>query len=173
MSQDYPLILSTTENLQYFSGSITFTAATKTLAATGIETGWTVGDTFIVAASVSNNNTFTIATLGTNSLTVNETVVNEGPVVCNMSQLVSSGWVDAKYYSRLVGIYGTSGNAVLYSDWSVDKTNVVVTLSTSITGGTPAAYAQEIVAPYVRIRLKTNAADQTSVACHIYAKAST
>jgi hypothetical protein len=173
MSQEYVNILNTTENLQYFSGSVTFTDTTKTMAATGIHTGFSTGDRIVVAGSVNNNGTFTIATLGTNSLTVNETVVTEGPVASTLTQEVTSLWHNVTHYSRLVGVYSTSGNANLYCDFSIDGANTLVTLTTAITASTPAAYAQEIVAPYARLRLRTNAADQTSVAVHVYAKTNT
>lgn len=171
MSMTLANIFNTTEALQFFSGSVTFTAATKTMAATGIEAGLTVGDELVLTGTVSNNGTFTVATLATNSLTVNEAVVNEGPIATTINQQVSSGWMKVEYYSRLVGIYSCSQNASLRTDWAKDHLgNTLVTLATAITGGTPAAYAQEIVAPYVNVRLRNNGTDQTAVACHIYAK---
>lgn len=171
MSMTFANIFNTTENLQYFSGNVTYTAATKTMAGTNIHVGWAVGDEIVVAGTVSNNGTFTIATLGTDSFTVNETVVNEGAIASTINQQVSSGWMRVEYYSRLVGAYSTTGNASLRTDWAKDHLgSTIVTLATAIVGGTPAAYAQEIVAPFVNIRLRNNGADQTAVACHIYAK---
>lgn len=61
----------------------TFTSGTKTIAKAGggfNSTNLLVGDTITVAGSVSNNGTFTIATLpGDGSVTVNEAIVTEAP----------------------------------------------------------------------------------------------
>jgi len=170
MSTGFGLFFSTTEPLQYFNGSITFTAVSKTMAATGIHTGWTVGDQFVMTGTASNNGTFTIATLGTNTLTVNETVAGEGPVSGTMNQEVQGSWMRSDFYSRLVGAFSLSQNASMYSDWSVDRSTVLVTLTTSITAGTPAAYAQECIAPWVRFRVRNSGTDQTSVNVFVYAK---
>jgi hypothetical protein len=170
MSTGFGLFFSTTELLQYFNGSVTFTGVSKTMAATGIETGWTVGDEFVITGTVSNNGTFTIATLGTNTLTVNETVTNEGPIATTMNQQVTGQWMRADFYSRLVGAYSLSNNASMYSEWSVDRVTALVTLTTAITAATPAAYAQECLAPWVRFKVKNSGTDQTSVNVFIYAK---
>jgi hypothetical protein len=171
MSQGFANLFNTQENLQYFTGSVTFTAATKTMAATGIESGLTVGDEIVVSGTVNNNGTFTIATLGTNTMTVNETVVNEGPVATTINQQVSSGWMQVNFYSRLVGAVSTGGNASFRLDFSNDRgVTTIVTLATAVVGGTPAALAQEVVAPWVNIRLRNNGADQTSVNCFMYGK---
>jgi hypothetical protein len=164
------LELQKTELLQYFNGSVTFTGASKTMAATNIHVGLTVGDEFVITGTVSNNGTFTIATLGTNTMTVNEAVTNEGPVATTINQQVTGNWMRADFYSRLVGGYSLSNNATMYSEWSVNRSTILVSLTTAITGGTPAAYAQECIAPWVRFKVKNSGTDQTSVNVFIYAK---
>jgi len=171
MSAGLAQFFGTTRLLRYFSSaSVTFTAATKTIAATNIHVGFLVGDTFVVASTVSNNGTFTIATLGTDTMNVLETVVNETPGACVINQEVSSGWMRADFYSRIVGAWSLSNTANLYVDWSPDRSTTIVTQTNAITGGTPAAYAQECVAPWVRLRLRNSGTIQTVCNCQIYAK---
>jgi cell surface hyaluronidase len=66
--------------LTSFTGSVTFTAP-HTIAATGIGTRLTAGDSISVQAAMqgANNRKFTVATASPNSITVNENVVSEGP----------------------------------------------------------------------------------------------
>jgi len=173
MSQGFDLFFATTELLQYFTaaGQMVQTAP-HTLACAGIGVGWAAGDQFVLSGTTANDGTLTIATIaGDNgSLTVVETIAGHNAEAGVMNQQVSSGWKRADFYSRLIGAYSLSQNGVLYSDWSPDGVTNLVTLTTAINAGTPAAYAQECVAKWVRLRVKNNGTDQTSVAVHIYAK---
>lgn len=65
--------------LGYFSGAVTFTSATKTIAQTGTVFGppLVAGDSVVISGTVSNNGTFTVVTATTGSFTVSETVVTE------------------------------------------------------------------------------------------------
>ncbi len=75
------------------SRTLQWTAATKliTQAGAGVVNfdteGYLVGDKIIVAGTTNNNGIFTIAAVGTTTMTVLETLVNEGPlnVTANMS----------------------------------------------------------------------------------------
>jgi len=170
--QSLNLIFSTTEALQYFAGTVAWTEATKKIASSGIETGWAVGDTVLVSSAdeSGNNGVKTIATLGTDELTIEEAVTTDGSDAIVMNQIVIGNWMRMDFYSRVVGVLSCDQNANLYADWSNDGSTTILTQTTAITGGTPAAYTQETLAPFVRYRLCNNGTDQTAVSVYLYAK---
>ena len=66
--------------MQLLGTDFTFTAATKTVAKASAgfsSTNLLVGDQVIITGSVSNNGTFTVATISDAAITVNETIVTE------------------------------------------------------------------------------------------------
>lgn len=68
--------------MQLLGTDFTFTAATKTIAKASAgfsSTNLIVGDQVIITGSVSNNGTFTVATISDAAITVNETIVTEAP----------------------------------------------------------------------------------------------
>jgi hypothetical protein len=74
------LTLSATTAYTATAGHISFTAATKTISDSDNGLGFLkLGDTFTCTGTSSNPGPFTIATEGTGSVVVNETVVNETP----------------------------------------------------------------------------------------------
>lgn len=163
-----------TELLQYYTGSVTVTQATKKYAGTGIHTGLTVGDTILFAgcAQSASNGVKTVATLGTNELTVEEAVgVNEGPTASvTVNQYIETPWMKADDVVKLVGAISCTGNAYVYIDQGVDNSTAVYTTTLTITGGTAQGWSIETLLPYARMRVYNNGADQTAMAAYLYGR---
>jgi hypothetical protein len=164
---------STTKLLQYFAGTTATTQSTKTYAATGIESGLTVGDRLIVAgfSNTASNGAKTVATIATNSITVNEAIgASESGVSATFSGEYCGNFQNVQEYAKLIATAITSGNANLYIDFSNDGTNTDYTATTSITGGTGAITTTETTAKYAALRIRTNAADQTVLRSYLYGR---
>ena len=171
MSQELFTLANFTHSLQYFAGNITFTALTKKLASPNIHVGLAVGDEIFVAGSVSNNGIKTIVTVGTNEITVAETVTDEGAVACTVNEQSSTKFLRVEWYGLIVGTLYASQNANLYVEWSHDGSITAITDTTALVGGVAAKIEDRmIVTPYVKITLRNNGTDQTLVATHLYAK---
>jgi hypothetical protein len=171
--QSLNLLFSTTELLQYFAGTVAWDETGKTITSANIGTGFTAGETILVASAdeSGNNGTKTLSVVAAGVLTIEEDVVTDASDAITINQQVIGDWVRVDFYSRIVGAYSCSQNANLYADWSIDGgTNTILTQTTAISAGTPAAYAQEVIAPYVRYRLVNSGTDQTEVAVFLYAK---
>jgi hypothetical protein len=163
----------TGELLQYFTGSITTTTATKTYAASSIQAGLSVGDKVFFAgfSNADSNGIKTIATLGTNELTVSETIgTGESGVTATLSQEYQGAWVNVDSWAALTGTINTSGAAIIYIDQSGDKTNVDYTSTWAVTAATALSYSVETIAKYGRMRVRTNAADQTIMRAYLFGR---
>lgn len=160
-----------TELLQYFtSNAVTFASTDNSLAATGIETGWTAGDKVVVAGSSesANNTTFTIKTVATGKLTMYEAVTDDTPgETITLNQEWQGEWKEADQFAHLLSVINCSGNAYVYIDQSGDKDNADYTTTITVTGGTAKADSIEVVLPYARLRVRTNAADQTTMRAYL------
>lgn len=71
------IIEETDKSVSAFTGTSTFTAATKTITGSFKDCGYYVGCKFTVTGTVSNNSTFTITAITATEVTVSESVVNE------------------------------------------------------------------------------------------------
>jgi len=157
------------ELLQYFAGSTATTATTKKYAATGIGTGFAVGDTVLVAgfSNTASNGVKTIAYIHTDAsyITVSEAIgADESGVSATFNQTYNGAWQDVSGCTVLIGTIRTSGNCSVYTDWSWDRgvTTEFSESANSITGGTAESMGEIVViAPYARCRVVNNGADQT------------
>jgi hypothetical protein len=151
-------------NLQTFAGSVTFATGDNSLGATGIGTStFSVGEKVTVSGSASNNKTFTITNVTANKLLVAETVTAEGPVACTVAEeWQGSGFAQAFHVSSIVGVITASQSCTGYLDFSNDRTNADLTKTYAVTGGTPLAINETVLAPYVKFRLKNGSVNQTA-----------
>jgi hypothetical protein len=159
--------------LQYFTGSITTTTVSRTYAATGIESGFAVGDKVVFAgfAQTDSNGTKTIETIGTNTLTVVESIGTGETIAATMSGTYVGGWFKVNRWAKLTGVINTSGAAVVYVDQSGDNgTNVDYTSSWTVTAATALSFSIETIAKHARLRVLTTAADQTVMRAYLYGR---
>jgi len=165
---------STTELLQYFTGSVTVTQSTKKYAATSIQAGLAVGDKIYIAGcgQTASNGLKTIATLGTNELTVEEAVgTDEGPTASvTLNQEYQGDWKEVDQFSHLLPTINCSGNAYIYVDFSGDGVNTDYTNTGTITGGTADMGSIETGLPFARLRVRNNGADQTTMRAYLYGR---
>ena len=174
MGQSLDKIFETTEALQYHTDAMVWLDTDKSISAAGIGTGtFAPGDQVMItgADETANNGIKTIDTVAANKITILEDVTADpADAGVKMNQIVVGSWFPVGLYSRIVGAISCTGNASLLAEWSVDGATAIVTVTTAITGGTPASYATEVLAPYVRYKLLNVDNDQTAVAVHLYAK---
>ena len=157
-------LFSCLELLQYLSiGDAVFTGTTKTIAsATGGFAAFSVGETFVCAAS-GNNTTFTIATIAsTNSMTVVETVTLESAEAATFTQQVTSSWMDGTPWKNLRGTVNASQACTVYIEQSQDGVNVVSTRTFTILAGVPLDFVLDIVARKFRVRILNGTTNQTA-----------
>lgn len=163
-----------TELLQYFTGTVTTTTATRTYAATSIESGLAVGDKIVIAgcAQTNSNGTKTIESVATNSITVVEAIgTGEGPTASvTMNQELQGTWQESQRYTTLTGSINTSGAAIIYIDQSANGVDTDYTTTWAVTAATALAYSAEVVLPFARIRVRTNAADQTIMRAYLFGR---
>ena len=160
--------------LQYFtSTAVTFAAVDNSLSATGIATGWVAGDRVVIAGSSAggNNTTMTIKTVATGKLTMYDTVSddNAGETI-TVTQEWPGSFKEVNGFSTLTGVINCSGNAVIYIDQSANGVDIDYTSSWSVTGGTALSYEVAVLLPYAKMRIRTNAADQTSMRAYMYGR---
>lgn len=172
--QKLKLIDSTQEALQYFTSTgVTFAATDDSMSATGIGSGLSAGDEILVSgSSQSANNTYwTIATVAADKITIDGAITddNAGETI-TVTQVYRGDFQVVDHYAKLIASVYCNGNANLYIDFSGDGTNTDYTCTTSITGGTGAITTTEVCMKYARLRLATNAADQTTVRCYLYGR---
>lgn len=169
---------NTGELLQYYTGTVATTQLTRAYAGTGIGSGLTAGDkVFIAGASnAASNGLKTLETVAADVITVVEAIgAGETGLTLTVNQEFISPWIDCQEFAKLVGMVKTSGNAILFCEFSGDKGVTVGYISPSssgqaITGGTPLAFSYEVIAKWARFRLRTNAADQTAVDAYFYGR---
>lgn len=171
---------NTTELLQYFAGTAATTQTTKKYAATNIGVGLTVGDTIWISgcSNSASNGAKTIATIASDNsyITVSEAIgANETGLSLVVNQEFLSPWVDCQEFAKVTGMVKTSGNATLFVEFSGDKGTTVNYISPSssgqaVTGGTPLAFSYEVIAKWVRFRLRNNGADQSSMDAYFYGR---
>ena len=165
---------STTELLQYFtSTAVTFASADNSLSATNIATGWTAGDKVVIAGSSesANNTTMTIKTVATGKLSMEEAVTddNAGETI-TLNQEYQGEWKEVDQFSHLLSTINTSGNAYAYVDQSADGVNTDYTTTITVTAATAKADSIEVLLPYARLRVRTNAADQTTMRAYLFGR---
>lgn len=165
------LIFGTSELLQYFAGTVAWVDTAKTIGSSGIGTGFAAGDTIVVtdADETGNNGVKTLEVVAADLLTIEEEVTADASDAIVINQIIVGGWVRVDFYSRIVGSLYASQNANLYADWSHDGSTVDFTQTTAVSS-TAAAYAQEVLAKWVRFRLYNSGADQTALSVYLYAK---
>ena len=164
---------STTELLQYFTGSITTTQATKKYAATGIGSGLTAGEKVVFAgfSNADSNGTKTLATVAANEVTVEEAIgTGESGVTATVNQEWQGEWKEVDQFSHLLSTINTSGNAYAYVDQSADGVNTDYTTTITVTAATAKADSIEVLLPYARLRVRTNAADQTTMRAYLFGR---
>jgi hypothetical protein len=166
----------TTELLQYFAGSTAIVKTARTFTATGIHTGLTVGDKVVIAGTSSgtSDGTYTVETLSTGVLTTVETPAgsNETATI-TINQEYQGVWVNIERWAKLTGSINCSGAAYVYIDQSADGSSVDYTTTLTITGGTASAWSIEAELKYARMRIRTNAADQTIMRAYLFGRAIT
>ncbi|CAN5350472.1 hypothetical protein BH10PAT1_BH10PAT1_1050 [soil metagenome] len=104
--------------------TLTFATAKTITASTGsyITDGYSVGDVVDIAGTTNNNGTFTINTITATVMTVNETLIAEGPLSATATINGRQPTIDTKYYYRMRkfhsitvkgDVQGTSGTSTL------------------------------------------------------------
>ena len=166
------LLDSMTELLQYFTGSTVITQADKTFTAANIGSGLTVGEKIVIAgaANSASNGTFTLATVASGAITVLETIGANETATITINQEYQGSWYDTRNWAKITGSINCSGNAFVYIDQSGNGSNVDYTTTRTITGGVADAWSIETVLPYVRMRVRTNAVDQTTMRAYLYGR---
>jgi hypothetical protein len=168
----------TTELLQYWTGTdVTFAEADDSLAASGIgTTTFEVGDYINVSGSAQtgNNTTHLLTIVAANKLTTGSVITadNAGETIV-INQEYIGAWVNVERWAKLTGVINSSGNCSVYIDQSGDKSNVDYTTTVAVTGGTAASWSIETLAKYVRMRIRTNGADQSIMRAYLYGRANT
>ena len=165
-------LAKTTELLQYFTGSTVITQADKTFTAANIGSGLTAGEKIVIAGAgqSASNGTFTLVTVAAGAITVHEAIGTDETATITINQEYQSAWIDVRKWAKLTGSINSSGNAYVYIDQSADGYNTDYTTTRTITGGTADAWSIETVLPYVRMRVRTNAADQTAMRAYLYGR---
>jgi len=165
-------LAKTTELLQYFTGSTVITQADKTFTAANIGTGLTAGEKIVIAgaANSASNGTFTLNTVAAGAITVLEAIGANETATITINQEYQSDWIDVRKWAKLTGAINTSGNAYVYIDQSADGWNVDYTTTRTITAVTADAWSIETILPYARMRVRTNAADQTTMRAYLYGR---
>jgi hypothetical protein len=124
----------------------------------------------------ANEGTFTISTItGAHAITVVEALTanaDDDSIIIHGEW--QSAWHRVDFYSRIVGPIVSDQDVSLITDWSpVAGTTGMSSVTTAITGGTPLSHAAEIIAPYVRFRIRNNDTSLATVTGCLYAKALT
>jgi hypothetical protein len=70
----------------------------------------------------------------------------------------------------LLSTINTSGNAYAYVDQSADGVNTDYTTTITVTAATAKADSIEVLLPYARLRVRTNAADQTTMRAYLFGR---
>ena len=163
-----------TELLQYFTSSaVTFAASDSSLAATNIGTGFTAGDSVVIAASseAANNTTMTIKTVAAAKLTMYNAVTddNAGETI-TITQEWPGEYKETHGFAALTGTINCSGNAIIYIDQSGNGVDTDYTSSWAVTGGTALSFEVSVLLPFAKMRIRTNAADQTTMRAYLYGR---
>jgi hypothetical protein len=165
-------LAKTTELLQYFTGSTVITQADKTFTAANIGTGLTAGEKIVIAgaANSASNGTFTLVTVAAGAISVHEAIGADETASITINQEYQSDWIDVRKWAKLTGSIYSSGNAYVYIDQSSDGYNTDYTTTRTITAATADAWSIETVLPFARMRVRTNAADQTAMRAYLYGR---
>jgi hypothetical protein len=164
---------STTELLQYFTGSVNTTATTKKYASTGIGSGLAVGEKVVIAgfSNADSNGTKTLATVAANEITVEEAIgADETGITATVNQEWQGEWKEVNQFSHLLSVINTSGNAYAYVDQSANGVDTDYTTTITVTAATAKADSIEVLMPYARLRVRTNAADQTTMRAYLFGR---
>lgn len=165
---------SCTELLQYFTSTgVTFAASDSSLSATGIATGWTAGDTVVIAGSseTANNTTMVIKTVATGKLTMFDAVTDDTPgETITITQEWPGTFKETNGFAALTGTINCSGNAIIYIDQSANGVDIDYTSSWAVTAATALSYEVSVLLPYAKMRIRTNAADQTSMRAYMFGR---
>lgn len=162
-----------TELLQYFTGSTVITQSDRTYTATGIGSGLSVGETVVIAgaANSASNGTFVLSSVASGAVIVAGPAIgaNETATI-TMNQEWPGTFKETQGFAKLVGTINCSGNAIIYIDQSGNGVDVDYTSSWAVTGGTALAFEVDVVLPFAKIRVRTNAADQTIMRVYLYGR---
>ena len=128
------------------------------------------------AEDAANDGTFTKNTIiGANAITVVEALTanaDDDSIIIHGEW--QSAWHRVDFYSRIVGPVVSDQDVSLITDWSpVAGITGMSSVTTAITGGTPLSHTAEILAPYVRFRIRNNDTSLATVTGCLYAKALT
>lgn len=163
-----------TELLQYFTGSVVITKTTGGLAATGIGSGWTIGDTLLLSGTSNSNIEVTITYIHTDNSYMLTTPVStafgddETAGSGKLNQTAYTAWQDIRGYSRIVGSIYASGAADYWIQQSWNASDVdVQSTKADLSAATPTSFSVEAVAPYARLRILSEDADQTVMRAYL------
>lgn len=179
MSQAIILLDALSKTLFYGTSNIVFTAATKRIQCTGIGLAVAAGDTIIISLSENvgeNDGTKTVATIVSDDIiTIAEAVVgNADDDTAVILGEWTSPWHRVDCYSRLSGPVVCDQDASLRTDWAPEgAVTRMSTALTAVTGGTTLSHAAEVIAPYVRFRIRNNDTASGVLSGALYAKALT
>ena len=159
---------SISELLQYFTGEITTTTATKKYACTGIGTGLAAGDVVLFAGfdQSGSNGEKTLVTVAANEITVSETIgTGETKAGCTLKQALYTAWEDASFYTHITGTgYVVGGDCTVTQQFRYSSAgNIFSATAQTLTAGTAAAITA-IAVPSLQWRCKfalTGTADLT------------
>lgn len=112
----------TTRSLASFGTTYQFTASTRTLtrqAGSFSGDGVAIGDVFVISGTASNNGSFTVATVGTTTLTfiASDTIVDEGPTAIGTTSFTASAGFKRTINSVVYSYnWKLTGNGALAAD---------------------------------------------------------
>ena len=176
MTQYFNLLSALSGTLAYFAGAVAFLATDKSISANNVGVDLVAGNKIVLSAAedVGNNGTFTLATVSTNKITVEEAITTNGNDAIVIREEWTSGWLPVHEYSRITGPMMGTVAASFYTDWAPQASTVgMVTVTVELSANTPLSHAVEIVAPFVRFRIRNNGAAGSVLSGALYAKALT
>jgi len=168
----------TADTLFYATSNIVVAAADDSIAIAGIGTASPAGTRLVCASSedAANDGTHVVASVATADKILTSSALtgnadDDSMVIRGESP---GSFVYVGYYSRLVGVVNSDKDVSVYVVWANDSSGTAsVSVTTAVTGGTPASIATEILAPYVRIRARNNDTATATVTGSVWAKSIT
>lgn len=164
---------STTELLQYFTGSTVITQADRTYTAANIGSGLTVGETVVIAgaANSASNATFVLSSVASGAIIVAGPAIGaDETATITINQEYQGAWKEVEQFAHLLSVINTSGAAYVYVDQSANGVDVDYTTTITVAAATAKADSIETLLPFARLRVRTNAADQTAMRAYLFGR---
>jgi hypothetical protein len=182
------LFAKVTELLQYFTGTINIDAdgggtGIAKLSATGIGTGWAVGDYFQLTATANSNIVGKITYIHTDASYIYASAVSEGGVAVawgadesgggdeKMNQIYYTDWQDLSGYWEISGTVYASGACDVYLQQSWAGTYVDFDgTKVDVSANTPTLVDEDVKCLFGRMKLLAQDADCTTMRAYFGGK---